>query len=74
MRSRAAVHPRITTMLDSSATARVTTLPLSEHAPMVLNEAAIDAARASVHSGAASQNVDPWRRDIVRLLNGALAT
>jgi bacterioferritin len=61
-------------MLDFPATARVTTLPISERAPMVLNEVAIDAARASVHSGAVSPNVDPWRRDIVRLLNGALAT
>jgi len=61
-------------MSDHPATARVTTLPLPEHAPMALNEAAIDAARASLHSGAVTPNVDPWRRDIVRLLNGALAT
>jgi bacterioferritin len=74
MRSRAAVHTKDHTMLDFPATARVTTLPISERAPMVLNEVAIDAARASVHSGAVSPNVDPWRRDIVRLLNGALAT
>jgi bacterioferritin len=61
-------------MFDFPATARVKTLLPAERAPLMLNEAAIDAARASVHGGAVAPNVDPWRIDIVRLLNGALAT
>ncbi len=61
-------------MPNSRATARATPLLIAEHAPLTLNEAAIDAARASLHDGAVTPNVGPWRHDIVRLLNDALAT
>jgi bacterioferritin len=39
-----------------------------------LNEAAIDAARRKVAEGAVTPSYGPWRDDIVRLLNDALAT
>ena len=39
-----------------------------------LNEAAIDAAKRKVSEGAVTPSYGPWRDDIVRLLNDALAT
>jgi len=48
--------------------------PTSEHTPMVLDEAAIDAARRSLDKGAVTPNYGPWRKDIIKLLNDSLAT
>lgn len=41
---------------------------------LVLDEAALDAARRSLEEGAVTPHYGPWRDDIVRLLNDALAT
>ena len=41
---------------------------------MRLDEAAIDKARKSLDDGAVTPNYGPWREDIIRLLNDALAT
>lgn len=39
-----------------------------------LDEAALDAAKSSLEKGAVTPSYGPWREDIIRLLNGALAT
>lgn len=45
-----------------------------KHTPLQLNEAGLDAARSNLDDGAVTPAYGPWRDDIVRLLNGALAT
>lgn len=42
--------------------------------PMVLDSAAIDAARRSLDQGAITPSYGPWRDDIIQLLNDSLAT
>ena len=54
--------------------ANVKQLPLVDRQPMVLDEAAIDAARRSLDQGAVTPSYGPWRADIVKLLNDSLAT
>ena len=49
-------------------------LPVNEHPRMVLDEVAIEAARHSLNQGAVTPNYGPWREDIIKLLNDALAT
>jgi bacterioferritin len=49
-------------------------LPLAERMPMVLDEAAIEAARHSLDDGAVTPSYGPWREDIIKLLNDSLAT
>jgi bacterioferritin len=44
------------------------------HAPLKLDEAGLEAARHDLDDGAVTPAYGPWRDDIVRLLNGALAT
>lgn len=53
-----------------------TTKPSSayEQGRMVLDEAALNAARRSLDSGAVTPSYGPWRKDIIRLLNDSLAT
>ena len=46
----------------------------SKLAPMMLNEAALEAARKSLDSGVATPGDGPWRDSLIKLLNGALAT
>nr|WP_232834417.1 ferritin-like domain-containing protein [Rhodoferax ferrireducens] len=41
---------------------------------MVLNDAAIDAAKRSLDQGAVTPSYGPWREDIIKLLNDSLAT
>jgi bacterioferritin len=41
---------------------------------MVLNDAAIDAARRGLEQGAVTPSYGPWREDIIKLLNDSLAT
>lgn len=48
--------------------------PRSGHAPLVLDPAALDAARRDLADGAVTPSLGPWRDDIVHLLNAALAT
>jgi len=45
-----------------------------QHAPLRLDEAALNAARSDLDDGAVTPAYGPWRDDIVQLLNGALAT
>lgn len=44
------------------------------HTPLRLDDAALKAARSDLGDGAVTPAYGPWRDDIVRLLNGALAT
>ena len=55
-------------------TTKMTKHTKEEYPPMHLDEAAIDKARTSLDEGAVTPNYGPWREDIIRLLNGALAT
>ncbi|RZI85896.1 MAG: ferritin-like domain-containing protein [Rubrivivax sp.] len=41
---------------------------------LVLNEAAINAAKSGLDQGAVTPHDAPWRKDIIKLLNDALAT
>lgn len=49
-------------------------MQLVDQGPMVLDLSAIEAARQNLTQGAVTPHSGPWRRDIVRLLNDALAT
>jgi bacterioferritin len=50
-------------------------VPTSQaHVAMVLDQAAIDAARRSLDQGAVTPGYGPWRDDIIALLNDSLAT
>ncbi|MDM0031735.1 ferritin-like domain-containing protein [Variovorax sp. J22P271] len=44
------------------------------HEPLKLDQAAIDKASSSLDEGAVTPSYGPWRDDIVKLLNDALAT
>ena len=46
----------------------------AEHAPLQLNLDGLHAARQDLSDGALTPAYGPWRDDIVKLLNGALAT
>jgi len=50
------------------------TAPAKEHKPLVLDEAALRAAATHLDDGAVTPGYGPWRDDIVKLLNDALAT
>lgn len=45
-----------------------------DHAPMVLDLEAVETVRRSVGEHEAAEDTNPWRHEIVTLLNGALAT
>lgn len=55
-------------------TGKTPTATKAEHVPMRLDEAAINKARKSLDDGAVTPNYGPWREDIIKLLNDALAT
>ena len=44
------------------------------HARLVLDQKGLDAARRSLDDGAVTPSYGPWREDIIKLLNDALAT
>jgi bacterioferritin len=46
----------------------------SDHQPLQLDEAGLDAAKRSLEDGAVTPSYGPWREDIVKLLNDSLAT
>ena len=46
----------------------------SEHKHLVLDQSGLDAARKSLDDGAVTPSYGPWRDDVVKLLNDALAT
>jgi bacterioferritin len=55
-------------------TAKTKLHAVADSAPMVLDMAAIDAARRSLDQGGVTPYYGPWRKDIVKLLNDSLAT
>lgn len=61
-------------MATKNETSNVKQLPVGEPHRMVLDEAAIDAARHSLDQGAVTPSYGPWRKDIIKLLNDSLAT
>jgi bacterioferritin len=52
----------------------MTTAVKERHEPLQLDQAAIDKASKSLDDGAVTPSYGPWRDDIVKLLNDALAT
>ena len=61
-------------MAAKTETSNVKPLPAAEPGRMVLDEAAIDAARRGLDQGAVTPHYGPWRKDIIKLLNDSLAT
>ena len=53
---------------------KVTPLPSPGAERMVLDEAGLEAAKRSLDQGAVTPSYGPWREDIIKLLNDALAT
>jgi len=59
----------------NTATANRTQPPLeSRRTPLRLDESALEAAKKSLEEGPVTPSYGPWRDDIVKLLNDALAT
>src|ERR1700704_505968 len=52
----------------------VTTLPVAMHERLVIDDAGLQAAKRSLDQGAITPSYGPWREDIIKLLNDALAT
>ena len=61
-------------MSSHAEQSKVKQLSIADHAPMALDEAALDAARRSLDQGAMTPSYGPWRADIIKLLNDSLAT
>jgi bacterioferritin len=61
-------------MTDSTATGSAGGAPASGETHLHLDEAALEAAKRSIEKGAVTPSYGPWREDIVKLLNDALAT
>ena len=59
---------------DGESTHHITALPTREGDRLVLNEQSIERARHSLEDGPMVPSSGPWREDIVKLLNDALAT
>ena len=59
-------------MSDKSTS--VTPLPVAKNERLVLNDDALAAAKRSLDQGAVTPSYGPWREDIIKLLNDALAT
>lgn len=57
-----------------TARAQVKQLSIAGHTPMQLDEAAIEAAKRSLDDAAVTPSYGPWRTEICKLLNDALAT
>ena len=60
-------------MNDKSAS-KVTQLPVATAERLVLNADGLEAAKRSLDQGAVTPSYGPWREDIIKLLNDALAT
>ena len=52
----------------------VTPMPVTRGEALVLDEAGLEAAKRSLDQGAVTPSYGPWREDIIKLLNDALAT
>ena len=61
-------------MTAKKTTDNVTTLPTNKTERLLLDERGLAAAKRSLDQGAVTPSYGPWREDIVKLLNGALAT
>ena len=61
-------------MANTKAPDKVTALPHVQTKRLVLDEVALKAATRSLDQGAVTPSYGPWREDIIKLLNGALAT
>ncbi len=61
-------------MATTSESVLLKAVPTIERKPMVLDEAAIEAARHSLDDGAVTPGYGPWREEIIQLLNDSLAT
>jgi bacterioferritin len=61
-------------MASKNPPTNVTTLPGTSTQRLHLDQAAIDAAKRSLDEGAVTPSYGPWREDVVKLLNDALAT
>ncbi|WP_409970264.1 ferritin-like domain-containing protein [Piscinibacter sp.] len=61
-------------MVTTNEPSNVKQLPVADRERMVLDEAAIDAARRSPDQGAVTPHYGAWREDIIKLLNDSLAT
>ena len=61
-------------MADKTESNKVTALPRADSAKLKLDEAALNAAKGSLDQGAVTPSYGPWREDIIKLLNDALAT
>ena len=48
--------------------------PSDSQSPMMLDEARLEAAKHSLEDGAVPPSYGPWRKDVIKLLNDALAT
>jgi bacterioferritin len=59
------------TAFDTSASREATAVGSSR---LELDTAALEAAKRSLEKGAVTPSYGPWREDIIKLLNGALAT
>jgi len=61
-------------MAKDHETSNVKSLAVTERKAMVLDKAAIEAARHSLDDGAVTPSYGPWRKEIIQLLNDSLAT
>jgi bacterioferritin len=61
-------------MVSPSEQGKAPQMTIGENTPMVLDEAAIEAAKRSLDQGSLTPSYGPWRADIVKLLNDSLAT
>jgi bacterioferritin len=61
-------------MSGNKETDNVTQMPVAKTEHLALNESALDAAKRSLDQGAVTPSYGPWRQDIIKLLNDALAT
>jgi bacterioferritin len=58
-------------MVAKNEPTNIKTLPLPDPERLVLDEAAIDAARRSLDQGAVTPHYGPWRQDVIKLLNNS---
>ena len=61
-------------MADRPSPSQATQPASNDSGSMVLDNAAIEAARRSLDKGAVNPSYGPWREDIIKLLNDSLAT
>ena len=61
-------------MNNNPTSSNVQALPNSGEQHLQLDQGALDAAKRSLEDGAVTPSYGPWRDDIVKLLNDALAT